>query len=542
MTYRLLFFTLFFTQLTFAQTTEKPKLIVGIVVDQMRMEYLYRFQDNYTENGFKKLIRNGYNLKNTHYNYVPTATGPGHASIYTGTTPADHGIISNSWYSRALKRVQYCVEDNSVFDIDNLVAPQKEGEKSTSKSPQKLMTTTITDELKLFTSGRSKVIGLSIKDRASVLPAGHLADAAYWYNSKNGHFITSSYYREKLPNWMISFNNRNVADSLLNTTWQTLLPISSYTNSTKDDAPQEKIYKGRKTSTFPYDLKTLRNKNGNFSLISEIPQGNSLLLAAVKAAIKGEELGRGRETDFLAISFSSTDYLGHNFGIRSKELEDNYVRLDREIESLIATLDEQVGAGNYMVFLTADHAASDNPLFLESQRLPGKFFGTKEIKSNINKHLSELFGQNEYISNIDNTQIYLAETEVSKELLIEKIIPLLKKTAGVKEVFAPAFPQMNLSNSKLNTFIRNSFNEKGSGDILYQMESGWMYERPYGASHSTAYNNDTHVPMLWYGWKIPKGESVKPHTITQIAPTISMLLNIPLPSSSERNPIEELFE
>ena len=178
MTYRLLFFTLFFIQLTFAQTSEKPKLIVGIVVDQMRMEYLYRFQDNYTENGFKKLIRNGYNLKNTHYNYLPTATGPGHTSIYTGTTPADHGIISNNWYSRALKRVQYCVEDNSVFDIDNLVSPQKEGEKTTSKSPQKLMTTTITDELKLFTSGRSKVIGLSIKDRASVLPAGHLADAA----------------------------------------------------------------------------------------------------------------------------------------------------------------------------------------------------------------------------------------------------------------------------------------------------------------------------------------------------------------------------
>ena len=294
---------------------------------------------------------------------------------------------------------------------------------------------------------------------------------------------------------MISFNNRSVADSLLNTTWQTLLPISRYTNSTKDDAPQEKIYKGRKTSTFLYDLKMLRNKNGNFSLISEIPQGNSLLLAAVKAAIKGEELGRGKETDFLAISFSSTDYLGHNFGIRSKELEDNYVRLDREIESLIATLDEQVGAGNYVVFLTADHAASDNPLFLESQRLPGKFFSTKEIKSNINKHLSELFGQNEYISNIDNTQIYLAETEVSKELLVEKIIPLLKTTAGVKEVFAPAFPQMNLMRSKLNTFIRNSFNEKGSGDILYHMESGWMYERPYGASHSTAYNNDTHVPM-----------------------------------------------
>jgi hypothetical protein len=271
---------------------------------------------------------------------------------------------------------------------------------------------------------------------------------------------------------MISFNNRSVADSRLNITWQKLLPISKYTNSKKDDASQEKLYK-EETSTFTCDLKALRNKNGNFYLISVIPQGNSLLLFAVKAEIKGEELGSGKEIDFLAVSFSSTDYLGHNFGIRSKELEDNYIRLDHEIESVIATLDEQVGAENYMVFLTADCAANDNPLFLEYQKLTVKFFSTKEIRSDTNKHLSELFGQSKYISNIDNTQTYLAETDVSEELLIEKIIPLLKTTAGVKEFFAPAFPQMNLMNSKLNNHINNNFNEKGSIHILYHIEYGW---------------------------------------------------------------------
>ena len=372
-----LIYSLIFTllsQISFSQQQDKPKLIVGVVIDQMRAEYLYRFQDNYAENGFKRLLREGFNVKNTHYNYIPTATGPGHTSIYTGTTPVNHGIVSNDWYNRELGRSIYCAEDSTVFLVDHLGVQKDEKFKNFSRSPKNNLTTTITDELKLFTNQRSKVIGVSLKDRGAIFPSGHLANAAYWYNPNNGHFVTSSYYMNKLPQWLIKFNNKKKSDSLLNQTWKTLLPIEKYIHSEIDDSSFEKKFKGKQLSIFPYDLKTLRKENGNYKLITHVPQGNTLLTELVKATIKGENLGRNETTDFLTISYSSTDYVGHNFGIRSKELEDTYIRMDREIALLLKDLDTEVGKDNYILFLTADHAVSDNPPFLKSKRLPGNFY------------------------------------------------------------------------------------------------------------------------------------------------------------------------
>lgn len=519
----------------------KPKLVVGVVIDQMRNEYLYRFQNNYTENGFKRLMREGFNAKNTHYNYVPTATCLGHTTIYTGTTPANHGIVSNEWYSRILKREMYCVEDSTAFLVNNSGINKAIENNKFFRSPKNIKTTTITDELKLFTNGRSKVIGLSMKDRSAIAPAGHLADAAYWYNGGTGEFISSTYYKEKLPDWLIRFNNQKKADSLLNLNWEPLLAIEKYNNSNPDNVPLEKVYKGKNESTFPYKLSELRAKNGNFALLPEIPYGNSILTELVKATLKGEKLGKGKETDFLTISYSSTDYVGHNFGIRSKELEDTYVRMDREIAKLLEMLDKEVGKGNYTLFLTADHGASDNPGFLASKNLPGKFFNTKTIKKELNDYLSKEFGQNQYIAYFDNTQIYFANTTISKEQLIKKSVSFLQKVDGVKEVFAPSVQEWPLTNSPIGTFIINSYDPNESGDIIYNTYAGWMENRAFGTNHGTSYTNDTHVPLLWFGNQIPKGESIKPHRITQIAPTISFLLNIPLANASEKEAIDELF-
>ena len=249
------------SQISFSQQQDKPKLIVGIVIDQMRAEYLYRFQGNYAEDGFKRLLREGFNVKNTHYNYIPTATGPGHTSIYTGTTPVNHGIVSNDWYNRELGRSIYCAEDSTVFLVDHLGVQKDKKFKNFSRSPKNNLTTTITDELKLFTNQRSKVIGVSLKDRGAIFPSGHLANAAYWYNPNNGHFVTSSYYMNKLPQWLIKFNNKKKSDSLLNQTWKTLLPIEKYIHSEIDDSSFEKKFKGKQLSIFPYNLKTLRKEN-----------------------------------------------------------------------------------------------------------------------------------------------------------------------------------------------------------------------------------------------------------------------------------------
>jgi predicted AlkP superfamily pyrophosphatase or phosphodiesterase len=540
-----LLYSLIFTllsQISYSQQQDKPKLIVGVVIDQMRAEYLYRFQDNYTENGFKRLLREGFNVKNTHYNYIPTTTGAGHTSIYTGTTPVNHGVVSNDWYNRQLGRSIYCAEDSTVFLVDHLGVQKDEKFKNFSRSPKNNMTTTITDELKLFTNQRSKIIGVSLKDRGAIFPSGHLADAAYWYNPDNGHFVTSSYYMKKLPQWLNKFNNKKKSDSLLNQTWNTLVPIERYIHSEIDDSPFEKKFKGKQQSIFPYDLKTLRKENGNFKLITHVPQGNTLLTELVKATLQGENLGRNETTDFLTISYSSTDYVGHDFGIRSKELEDTYVRMDREIAHLLKTLDTEIGKDNYTLFLTADHAGSDNPPFLKSKRLPGDFYNSKKIKESLNIYLSDIFGKDNYISHIDKTQIYLSENKIVKEKILKASLQFLITIDGVKDVFAPELKVHSIGNSKISNVIKNSYNSEESGDILYHMHSGWMEERLFGTTHSTAYTSDTHVPLLWYGWHIPKGETVKPRVITQIAPTLSFLLDIPLPNASNREPIEELFD
>lgn len=532
---------LFILNVLSAQQKEKPKLVVGIVIDQMRSEYLYRFQDNYSEAGFKRLLKSGFNVKNTHYNYIPTATGPGHASIYTGTTPENHGIVNNDWYDRKLKKMTYCAVDTTVAIVDS----DKKQALSTSignRSPKNLKTTTITDELKLFSNGRSKVIGISLKDRGAIFPAGHMADAAYWYNFNNGNFVSSTYYMKQLPKWLTTFNKAHKSDSLLNSTWNTFLPIEKYINSGADTAAFEKVYEGREISTLPYNLKKLRKDNGNFKLLTEVPYGNTLVTQLAVEAIKMENLGQGKETDFLTISYSATDYVGHHFGIRSKELEDTYVRMDREIALLLNTLDKEVGKDNYTLFLTADHGASDNPFFLEQFKLPGSFYSPIKIKEALNTYLSTEFGETDYVAFIDKTQVYFNNTKTQKELVIKKAATFLKNIAGVKAVFTPNLTRSNSYKNRMQNLINNSFYLENSGDILMHFHSGWMVQRSYGTTHGTMYTSDTHAPLLWYGNSIPKGETIKKHVITQIAPTLSMLLNIPLPNSSNRNPIEELFE
>ncbi|QXP51438.1 alkaline phosphatase family protein [Cellulophaga sp. HaHa_2_95] len=528
------------TMTSLGQDTSKPKLVVGIVIDQMRAEYLYRFQDNYTEDGFKLLMNEGFNVKNTHYNYMPTITGPGHASIYSGTTPENHGIVSNDWYNRESKKTMYCAEDTTVLMVDS---DKKEllNIPIGNRSPQNLKTTTITDELKLFSNGRSKVIGVSLKDRGAIFPAGHLADAAYWYNANNGNFVSSTYYLETLPEWLVAFNNSHKADSLLNLTWNTFLTRDKYIHSGADDASFEKVYKGRETSTFPYHLKKLRKTNGNYSLLAEVPYGNTLVTQLAIEAIKKEGLGQGKEIDFLTISYSATDYIGHHFGIRSKEVEDAYVRMDREIATLLKNLNKEVGKGNYTLFLTADHGASDTPNFLKTMRLPGEFYTPEKIKKRINADLSEKFGVSDYISFIDNAQLYFNETSTSKELVIKRAASFLRTIEGVKSIYTPNLLHSNSYENSIDPLVKTSVHLENSGDILFEFHSGWMEERPYGTTHGSTYTSDTHVPLLFYGHGIPKGVATKKHVITQIAPTLSMILDIPLPNTSNRKPIDGIF-
>ena len=545
----ILVFSMLLSHLAIAQqqnTMDRPKLVVGIVVDQMRQEYLYRFYDKFGQQGFKRLINDGYMLTNAHYNYAPTVTGPGHASVYTGTTPAVHGIIGNEYYDKVSKEFVNCVEDSLFKPVGNDAANGK-------LAPTRLISTTVTDELKLFTQKRAKVVGVSIKDRGAILPAGHMADAAYWYDSKSGKFITSTYYMKSLPEWVVKFNAQNLADKYLSQDWQTLLPIEQYTESGPDDSPYERKYAGKDKSTFPYKLSQLRAKNDNFGMLPSTPFGNDYLTQMAFAALAGEQMGKDNITDFLCVSYSSTDAVGHAKGPNAVEIEDTYLRLDKNIEELLKKLDAEVGQGMYTVFLTADHAVADVPQYLKDNRVPSGYFSDSYLKSKLDEYLAQYYPGKSFIEDISNQQIFLNQEAFSKDprssgmdmyLVTELIGKYLMAMDGVANYFTEAtLRQGNYGEEGLKGKVIRGYNLKRSGDIVFILDSGWLESGSIqGTTHGSGYTYDTHVPALFYGFGIKKGSSVKPHAITDIAPTISALLKIKFPSGATGEPVSEILD
>ncbi|MBL7877809.1 MAG: alkaline phosphatase family protein, partial [Cyclobacteriaceae bacterium] len=495
----------------------KPKLVVGIVVDQMRQEYLYRFENKFGEQGFKRLMNEGFMLKNAHYNYVPTETGPGHASIYTGTTPATHGIVANDWYDRSLKRDVYCVSDSTQRPLGTDVGGRI--------SPMRLLSTTVTDELKLATQKQSKVISLSIKDRSAVLPAGHMPDGAYWYDNKTGSMITSTFYKEQMPDWVTKFNARKLPDTYLNQEWNTLLPINQYTESGPDDSPYEGKWSGKTKPTFPYNLAELRKKMGMYSLLTMTPWGNTFVADFAKAAVLAEGLGKDAVTDFLAVSFSSTDIIGHAMGPNSVEVEDTYIRLDKLLEDLFGFLDKEVGKDAYTVFLTADHAVAEVPKYLMDNNVPAGYFKPALVKANLNEHLQKYFPGKTVVEEFTTEQVFINQQAFEGDpkasgidlfVAIELITKFLLNTEGVAQVFpATTLRQANSDEVGIRGKVVRGFHPKRSGDIAYVLEPGWFSSNGVtGTTHGSGYSYDTHVPILFYGSGIKKGSSSQFHTIT----------------------------
>ncbi|WP_293895881.1 alkaline phosphatase PafA [Flavobacterium sp.] len=517
---------------------QRPKLVVGIVVDQMKMEYLYRFQNDFSENGFKRLMNKGYTFYNMHYNYMPTYTAPGHASIYTGTTPAMHGIVSNEWYSRSAGKEVYCTDDASVKTLGD--GTKEEGE----MSPKNLQTTTITDELRLSTNFKGKVIGISMKDRGAILPAGHFANWAFWY-SKTGSFISSTFYGEKLPDWVTDFNAQKGYMKYINQGWNLLKPIATYDESLADDNPYEgKLYKVDKP-VFPYDLKAMLEKN-NPSILRATPFGNDYVADFAKAAIEKEALGKDDVTDFLAVSFSSTDYVGHILGPRSMELQDTYLRLDLTIADFLIYLDKTVGKGNYLVFLTADHAGAENARFLNDNKYDVTNIDIKEATKNLKKFSTDTFGD-DLVLNYDSFNLFFDKNKIkTKGLDLVKVKQAFKDFLMTQNYVKRVYTEEEiLANSGADyhlNCIAKGYDATQNGDMVVLDKPGYIEYGPTGTSHGTTYSYDTNVPLLFYGWKIPKGESHEKKVITQIAPTLSQKLKITLPNGTESEVLSEILD
>lgn len=514
---------------------EQPKLVVGIVVDQMAYDFLYRYWENYSDGGFKRLVTQGFSCENTFYNYVPTYTGPGHASVYTGTVPAVHGIVSNDWYEKNTKSYMYCAEDKSVQTIGSVSNAGK-------MSPSNLLTTTICDELKLFNNMQSKVIGIALKDRGAILPAGHLADAAYWYDGSSNSWVSSSYYMQQLPAWVTEFNSKNLAAEYLSKGWDMFLQPAAYKNSTADNVSWEGIASGETAPVFPHRYTDITNTEK----IKTTPMGNTFTAEFALAALKEEGMGKDKITDFLALSFSSTDYVGHRYGNYAIETEDTYIRLDRELEKLFNQLDAEIGAGNYLVFLTADHGVATSPAYSKHLRLPSGGFDESTLKTKLDSVLHAAFGNKPWILAYTNQSIYLNDSVLAAEKIsVEEIyIPLnswLMNQNGVANVLISSEISSASVPEKAKERFINGFYKKRSGDIYIQYEPNWMDTySPTGTTHGSHYSYDTHVPLLWYGWGITPGSTNRNIAITDIAATVAALLHIPQPNGCIGNAISEL--
>jgi predicted AlkP superfamily pyrophosphatase or phosphodiesterase len=511
---------------------QAPKLVVGIVVDQMRFDYLYRFMNNYSEYGFKKLMDEGSNFTYAHLNYVPSNTGPGHATIYTGTTPFFHGIIGNDWYNRDSAKHINCIKDNRYTGLGG----------EDRMSPLNLMSTTVTDQLRLSNNGMSRVIAISIKDRGAILPGGRLANAAYWYNADNGNFMSSSYYMNDLPDWVKEFNNKKLPYKYTSMDWTLSKPLERYRSSFPDETKSEPDLFDEGRTSFPHSLNKIKEAD-KLEFLKSTPYGNQLLVDFAIAVLDNEKPGQNNVTDFLAISFSSTDYIGHKYGPNSVEIQDTYIKLDQQIGDLLKILDVKVGKGNYLLFLTADHGVAEIPDLVNTK--VKQFFSAKKFTKSVKDFLLNNYGTDKIFSDFSNKQIYLNYSVINEKKLNavdvrNKLAQYLRENFDsallvfTRDDFAGKIPGRNEAN-----YLLNGFNSARSGDLFIELNpvSYFGLGDMDRTTHGTAYAYDAHVPLLFFGWGIPKQEINEPVYTIDIAPTISDLLKITEPSGSIGKPI-----
>lgn len=508
----------------------KPKLVVGIVVDQMRYDYLTRFWNDYGQDGFKRLVRDGFISKNHHFDYLQTITGPGHAGVATGTTPRFHGIIANDWFDKETSSFVYCVEDTSVESVGT---KSKYGQ----KSPRRMLVSTMADQNRLDTQFLGKTISISIKDRAAILSGGHTANAAYWYyGADEGVWISSSFYMQSLPDWVQQYNQSNFSDKYIKD-WNLLYDLSDYTESDKDNSPYEQLIKGKDAPVFPYDLKTLKSKNGGYDIIKNTPYGNTMTTDFALKAIQNENLGTDDSTDFLTLSYSSTDYIGHDFGVNSIEIQDTYLRLDQDIARLLSFLDEHVGKNEYTLYLTSDHGASHVPSYLNEVKIPAGYFDERAFETQIKAFAENMFGDGAVLENVSNKQLFLNRTLLALSGISVKeaqsiFVDEIYKYSGISRVYTSDQIMQFNATDKLQSRIQQGFHSKRSGDVWFVLEPNTISYPEKGTTHGSGYSYDTHAPLIFYGKGIKQGATSEETYTSDVSPTIASLMGLTAPNSS----------
>jgi predicted AlkP superfamily pyrophosphatase or phosphodiesterase len=508
---------------TARSSVKKPRLVVGVVIDQFRYNYLTRFEDQFGEGGFKRLLNGGAVFTNANYIHTPTYTACGHATFMSGATPAMNGIVGNEWYDRdSGKRV------TSVSDDKTKLLGGREG--ATGMSPHRLVGTTVGDEMKLASGGKAKVIGMSYKDRSAILPSGKRPNGAYWFSADTGNFVSSTYYFEDLPAWVKAFNHDKHCGAYFGKTWERLLSEGIYQRSEPDDAAYEKSPYGRR---FPYTINGGEEKPGGkfYNQFEASPFANEHLVNFAMAAIENEGLGADDVTDLLTISFSSNDLVGHAFGPYSQEVQDMTLRLDRTLAELFNYLDKKVGLDQVIIALTADHGVGPVPEQVRALGYGGRV-DAKSATDAITSALNQRFGEEKWILNFVNGNIYLDEAAIERRKLdLAEVENVAGQAVGRIHGIAAAITGTQimtgrLPNSPIANSVANGFFPPRNGNLIIVPRPFYLFGEGVTASHGTPYSYDTHVPVILFGTGVVAGSYATVSSPADIAPTLSLLLKV----------------
>ena len=538
----LVLISLFIFSVVYSQKkfSNPPKLIVGITIEEMRYEMLLRYWDAFTDDGFKQVIDEGALCTQVHHNYLITQNAPGHATIVTGTNPSYHGIIADRWYDKLSKKYIGAADEKKYNLMNGRIT-------FGNFTPENLLASSIGDELKLATNDSSKVISIATNPVSSVISGGRLADYAFWFNDENGKWITGNYYIDSLPEWVHEFHEKDFRNIYMKQTWSTLYSLEeNYQSSLPDNNPFEigiRLYR----YTFPYDLNYLKNRSGNYKYLKYTPFGNTYTKDFAISTIIGENLGKDNFTDFLNVSFSASSYAGDLFGPRSVEIEDVFLRLDRDIKHFIDFLNNHIGIENVLIYITSDRGVADVPEYLKYKKQNAGIFEPQKALSLLNSYLSILYGDGDWIDFYQSGQLYINQQMIDQSGVVlseiqEQAAGFLVQYSGV----ADAVPAMSLINSQFTAGVKekmqNSFHQKRSGDVIVNLEPGWIEKDGKATGSGSGYNYDTHVPLIWYGWKVKNSRIDENIETTAIAPTIAWILKITSPNASIGEPVYQIIE
>jgi predicted AlkP superfamily pyrophosphatase or phosphodiesterase len=522
---------------------EKPKLVVGIIVEQLRYDQLEKFRGRFGENGIRKLLNEGTYFQNASFQYMLTQSAPGHATISTGAEPSYHGITSDNWYLPLKNELIYCTRDQSVNPVGGSY-------ESGLNSPVNLQASTFSDELKMSTNSKAKAFAVGLKENAVIFSAGHSADAAYWYDNTTGTLMSSTYYINSLPGWVADFNALNYSEKYLNGAWDLSRPEKDYAGCLPDSSRFETGFGG--VNYFPYDLKKLSSKARpgsvrDLSLLSETPFGNTFTTDFAIRLIEKEDLGKDDITDYLSVCYSSTDYIGHRFGPSSYESADAIFRLDREIENLLKYLNDSIGKRNVLIYFTSAHGVSEIPSILEKNRIPAGYFRQNQALQLLRSYLNAVYGEGDWVKGYSEKQIFLNRTliedaRIPLEDVQKKVARFLVQFSGVAAAYPySAFEANDFGNGNLRRII-NNFSPQRSGDVIITLNSGWVEkEEDYVTDHNSPYEYDSHVPLVWYGWSVNRATVTRKVNMTDIAATLSSVCKVPYPNACTGEPMFEIF-